>query len=294
MNIKKTKISKAIYSLFFGKSKHSQRTKTPTTSSTAQTSGKKQKQATSASIQRNASRKTKYDLSHLHEQVSETEYIANLRLGRSWIFPKMVKMGFVKRRDKSYVFDITEFMNSFHKQYGSSVQKRRQVWSLMKRNYAAIAKSDETDVRAKWWTKELFLDILNWDRSITGRRTAGFNVEECRKIISTAGDLCGFGQLSAAIDWYDVNRMRCREGNYPNLPDSFVNAFLADGAYHSMMTMVKVYNLRLKNDADESLSRDESIAEIEKQGEALTGMDLLVYCKEKFFDSGIFEYDRYC
>ncbi|MDE5876118.1 MAG: hypothetical protein K2H47_01210 [Muribaculaceae bacterium] len=163
----------------------------------------------------------------------------------------------------------------------------------MKRNYAAIAKSKETDIRAKWWTKELFLDILNWDRSITGRRTVGLNVEECGKIINTAEDLCGFDQLSAAIDWYDVNRMRCREGNRTNLPDSFVNAYLADGAYHSMMTMVKVYNLRLKNDAGESLSRDESIAEIEKQGETLTGKDLLVYCKEKFFDSGIFEYDRY-
>lgn len=269
MKIKKTKISKAIYSLFFGKNK------------------------TSASRQRNTSSKTKYNLSHLHEQVSETEYIANLRLGRSWIFPKMVKMGFVKKRDKSYVFDITKFMNSFHKQYGSSVQGRRQVWNLMKRNYAAIAKSDETDVRAKWWTKELFLEILKWDRSITGCRTAGFNVDECRKIINTANDLCGFDQLSAAIDWYDVNRMRCRKGNNTDLPDTFVDAYMADGAYHSMMTMVKVYNLRLKNDAGESLSRDESIAEIKKQGDRLTGKELMAYCKEKFFDSGIFEYDRY-
>lgn len=293
MNIKKTKLSKAIYGVFFGKKKSSSRRKTRPKSSANITPRESEDHETSTpSVQEN-SRKKKYDLSHLHEQVSETEYITNLRLGRSWIFPQMVTMGFVKKRHGGYEFDTSKFTSSFHKRYGHSVQGRRQVWKLMKRNYAAIAQSNGNDIRAKWWTKELYLEILKWDAAITGKRTRGLNAEECSKIIRDAEKLDDYNQISTSIDWYDVNRMRTREGNSARLPNCFINAYLVDGTYHAMMTMIKVYNLRLKNDAGEDLSRDECITEVEKKTNILSSRELLAYCKEQFFDSEIFEYKKY-
>ena len=315
MNIKRTKLSKFIYNQFFRKKKSSGESGYLEPGSTLEGSGNKQNVAqttsprTAAGTKRSSAaprRKAapapvkKYDLSHLREQVTETEYIANLRLGRRWIFPQLVRMGFVKNPSGDRVFDIDIFMKNFRSLYRSGsgfspvmgVEQRRKVWNLMKRNYAAIARSNGSDVRARWWTKELFIDMLEWDEHITGKRTRGLNVEECSKVRALAPNLENYEQISAAIDWYDINRMRRRDGGSA-LPDSFVDAYLADGAYHSMMTMVKVYDLRLKNDSGEDLSRDESVAEIERQAASCSGKELLKYCKEKFFDSGIFQIERY-
>ena len=77
--------------------------------------------------------------------------------------------------------------------------------------------------------------------------------------------------------------------------DEFINAFTGDGAYSSMMTMVKYLGLRYKDDSGKELDRDECIHGIVNKvfDSGFDGAELLLFCKEKFFDSGVFKYKEY-
>lgn len=79
------------------------------------------------------------------------------------------------------------------------------------------------------------------------------------------------------------------------LADEFINAYVGDGAYSSMMTMVKYLGLRYKDDSGNELDRDECIHGIVNKvfDSGFDGDELLLFCKEKFFDSGVFNYKEY-
>ena len=77
------------------------------------------------------------------------------------------------------------------------------------------------------------------------------------------------------------------------LPEPFVNAYMGDGAYSAMMTMVKYLNLSYR------ATRDECLADIEAKT-AECGQDgrrLFRFCAMRFLDrnaGGIFDYRAYC
>lgn len=79
------------------------------------------------------------------------------------------------------------------------------------------------------------------------------------------------------------------------LADEFINAYVGDGAYSSMMTMVKYLGLRYKDDSGNELDRDECIHGIVNKvfDSGFDGAELMLFCKEKFFDSGVFKYKEY-
>lgn len=79
------------------------------------------------------------------------------------------------------------------------------------------------------------------------------------------------------------------------LADEFINAYVGDGAYSSMMTMVKYLGLRYKDDSGNELDRDECIHGIVNKvfDSVFDGAELMLFCKEKFFDSGVFKYKEY-
>lgn len=237
--------------------------------------------------------KGKYDTTLLRQQVTQTEYISNLRIGRSWILPQLVQMGF-KKRGLSYTFDISVFERNLKKKYDSSIAGRNQIWSLLKRNYRAIAVTEDSVKRSTWWTKDLLVEMLKWDFEMVGKRSKGLNREECIKILNSIDDIINAQQICDVVEKYDSYRMRKREVyRSVKLPMSFINAYMADGAYNAMMTMVKLLNIRIKGSNGNTLTRDECINEIEKQSNLLNGRELLEYCKETFFDSGAFQYKKY-
>ena len=239
-------------------------------------------------------RKRAYDLSGLPEKVWETEYITNLRIGRSWILPQLVRMGFRKGNRISRKFDIKQFEEALLERYNCSTPGREEVWNLLKRNYKAIASSGGTARRTAWWTKELLQEMMEWDFSLVGKASSGLDRRKCIEIISTLPDLTDPAEISRAVEEYDRNRMRKRDIlHYHPLPESFVNAFEGDGAYNAMMTMVKVFGARINDTNGNPLTRDGSVREIESQAATLNGRQLLEYCKERFFDSGAFDYKKY-
>jgi len=245
--------------------------------------------------------KGKYDTEFLRHQVSQTEYISNLRIGRSWILPQLVQMGFT-RKLMSTKFDISHFEKNLNKKYNSTAAGRSKIWNLIKRNYKVVANSNGTAKRGAWWTKDLIVEIMDWDYGMIGKQNKGVDKEKCAEIISRIRGLSDPNEIYKAIVEYDECRMRFKNidtyvnrinGRVTHIPKVFITAFMGDGAYNAMSTMVKVLDLRMKTSDGRLLTRDECIDEIEKQSSMLNGMELLIFCKKTFFDSGIFEYKKY-
>lgn len=83
-----------------------------------------------------------------------------------------------------------------------------------------------------------------------------------------------------------------------NWPNEFVNAFAGDGAQSAMNTMVKILNLRYNDSRELKMTRDECLADISKKADDTNynGLEMLEYCKQKFFDKsvgGVFDYKSY-
>lgn len=101
-------------------------------------------------------------------------------------------------------------------------------------------------------------------------------------------------ELFHAVKAYDDIRCKAevakRTYRKIKLPDEFVNAFVGDGAYTSMMTMVKFLGLTYSNDMGLALDRDGCIADINhKMREfGFDGRKMFDYCKKKFFVSGLY------
>lgn len=240
------------------------------------------------------SEESKYDLSGLRQQVSETEYIQNLRVGRSWILPQLIQMGFGENKKGKKEFSLSDYKKALLSKYNSSPYGRSNVWNLLKRNYKAIAISNGASPRARWWTKEVAKKMMEWDFSLVGKARRGLDRKKCIQIINKMPDLKTPAKISEAIDEYDRCRMHGRDALHrEKLPACFVEAFEGDGAFNAMMTMVKVLGLRLKDSNGEDLSEEKSIRTIEEQAKKLSGPQLLEYCKKNFFDNGVFSYQKY-
>lgn len=281
-------LRKIIYDLFFKK-----KTRKSSRSSAARKRRNNTTKAVKQELPEVVLKNGKYDTTFLRQQVSETEYISNLRVGRSWILPQMVKMGF-KQDGLSYKFDIEFFESNIRKKFDLSQSGRNHIWDLLKRNYKVIAASNGTSKRAKWWTKDLLIEMLKWDFGMTGRRWCGLDRQECNEILNTVWRITDYQQMYDLVVRYDKSRMRKREvATHLSLPDCFIEAYMGDGAYNAMMTMVKILGIKIQNDRGRTMSRDNCITEINKRTSIVNGRELLEYCKEKFFDSGAFECEKY-
>ena len=297
-------IKKVFYNLFFKKKrkrKSTKRTSENSNRSSNQTSA--QNNRVSQPIEK-LNKRPKYDLSGLKTKVSETKYIENLRIGRSWILPQMVHMGFQTTKGGKWEFSIKKFENKICEKYNYTRRGRRELWEFLLRTYKVIAESNGNSEREKWWNLYVINDLINWDLYMTGKARRGLN----RKIITNIAKIISDYRydfkysnkqidphiIKDLIETYSKYRMKKRDVLYKStLPESFINAFKGDGAYNAMMTMVKILGLRLKNDNGKVLSRERCIQEIEYQASKLNGSQLLEYCKTQFFDSGVFEYERY-
>lgn len=90
---------------------------------------------------------------NLCQQVYYSEYIANLRIGRSWILPQMVDMSFTRRGKFSkdlYLENLKELIE----------ESPSYCWKVMRNNFHVMAHIEKKDPegyaeRACWWTKEL-------------------------------------------------------------------------------------------------------------------------------------------
>ena len=287
-------IKKIFYNIFFKKKKNSISKKKQKMNFSVEASTSKNKGISNK--KRNEPQIKKYDLTALRNQISKTDYIENLRINRSWIFPQLIHMGFNLRGRKknNNSFSLENFRKAIISKYDTSIEGRFKIWSLIKRNYKVIAASEGCSPRTKWWTKDVLLDLMKWDFSLVGKASRGVNRSKCLNIIEMVKNTEDPQQLYDLVKEYDKNRMRNRNiRRYSSLPESFITAFEGDGAYNSMMTMIKIYGLRITNSNNESLDREECIKEIEKQSETLNGHQLLEFCKFKFFDSNVFELKKY-
>lgn len=276
----------------------------------------------------------------LIDKVAKTEYIQNLRIGRSWILPQMVEMCFDKNgnfSEKRYLKKVSEL--DFEK-----------CWSIMMRNVRALrvlSVKDPTayNERLNWWNKEVFLSMAKYDfkffvKYLNERRvlhcsggpyvylpnlkgtncrydkmffteqpssewrheiklTSDLKVAFEKRIeaIANANDVV---ELLRAVDDYDQNRciVPVAERNNQSLTE-FVNAYIGDGAYSAMMTMVKFLNLTYADNQGRMLSREECISDIaSKLAEfGCNGLLMFRYCSSKLLDSsegGTFNYKDYC
>lgn len=286
-------LKKFIYNLFFKKKKKNSRSKSTKQSGSSVTKSKSVAQ--SDVVLKNG----KYDTTILRQKVSETEYISNMRIGRSWILPQLVEMGF-KKKGLSRKFDLDFYEKNILKTYNLSQSGRCKIWNLLKRNYKAIAVADNDTPRARWWSNALLVEMMEWDFDMVGKRSSGLDREGCKEILASIDAISNPNEIYDSVLRYDKCRMRTRQvesyrhkGHALPVPSCFVDAFMGDGAYNAMMTMVKILGVRIKGDDGNFLSRDECIAEIENQATILDGRELMKYCKDTFFDSGLFDYKKY-
>ena len=285
MNKIAKKIRNTCYNLFFKKKKKKKN------------NSKNRKQAEDRQIVKKTP-KPEYDISGLREKVSQTEYINNLRVGRSWILPQMLYMGFRDHKKKQKInkeFSLNDFNASLLGRYNNSPEGRRNVWDLISRNYNEISKSGGLSKRARWWTPKVVEDIMEWDFKLCGKASRGFiSRRKCKDILNSIPDISNPDEISKLVILYNQNRMKKRPALYHHrLPKSFINAFKGDGAYNAMMTMVKIYGVYFKDDDGVQLNRDQCIDIINQRAEHLSGQRLLEFCKEKFFDSKAFDYKKY-
>lgn len=99
------------------------------------------------------------EIDHLVKNVASGEYIRDLRIGRSWILPKMVGMSFNKRgkfSESRYYENLQEMMSY------------EDGWSFLLHNYRVLSNIQQKDPkeyqkRARWWTKEVAVAMAKND-----------------------------------------------------------------------------------------------------------------------------------
>lgn len=103
----------------------------------------------------------RHEIDELCNKVCDSEYIHNLHLGRSWILPQMVEMGF----DSKGVFSTELYVEKIkHFDY-------QKMWDIVIRNVKAMQSMKDTDpeacmMRAQWWNKEVFLALATQDLAL--------------------------------------------------------------------------------------------------------------------------------
>lgn len=103
----------------------------------------------------------------LVRKVADTEYVQNLRVGRSWILPKMVDMCF----DRNGNFSESNYYNSI------SQLDHTSCWDLTVRNYHALSVICQKDPKAfsersKWWNKEVAVAMAQADLELLKTQTS--------------------------------------------------------------------------------------------------------------------------
>ena len=275
----------------------------------------------------------------IYKRIVDTEYISNLRIGRSWVLPQMVDMCFDGNRFSKYKYMAAVETLDYDK-----------GWKIMLRNYRVISlfqdKADE--YRSIWWTKDVAVAMAKNDLKLlkayipeasryarencSGGPYIRLNLRGCRNkqeqmyftgAVNPSSKWYGKGktmedlyrkfetyiqmiehsqtakQVYKALKYYDEHRCRFTGwSKAPTLPEVFTNAFMGDGAFTSMMTLVKFLNLTYKDETGSLLTREQCIADIEGKAKDFgqNGEKMFEYLSEKYFDTnagGVFDINNY-
>lgn len=275
----------------------------------------------------------------IYKRIVDTEYISNLRIGRSWVLPQMVDMCFEGNRFSKYKYMAAVETLDYDK-----------GWKIMLRNYRVISlfqdKADE--YRSLWWTKDVAVAMAKNDLKLlkayipeasryarencSGGPYIRLDLRGCRNkqeqmyftgAVAPSSKWYGKGktmedlyrifetyiqeiehsqtvkQVYNALKYYDEHRcLFTGWSKTPTLPKVFTNAFMGDGAFTSMMTLVKFFNLTYKNETGSSLTREQCIADIEGKAKDFgqNGEKMFAYLTEKYFDTnagGVFDINNY-
>jgi len=262
----------------------------------------------------------------LRQRVMNTAYIDNLRIGRSWVLPQMVDMCFNGSRfskdkymkavasldyDKAWVIALRNYRvislcqdkaDEFRSYWWTkevavamakndlkilknhvSIESRHPRLNCSGGPYIRMALRGCTDKHqqmyftgsvepsSKWYGKGKTMDDLY--RTFEARINA---IEQAQTP----------NQMYEALKEYDAHR--CSAMQAAVLPQEFRNAFIGDGAFTSMMTIVKFLGLEYKDDAGNTLTNVQCVEDIENKARefACDGEKMFDYLAEKFFDNG--------
>lgn len=251
------------------------------------------------------------DLSDLCQDIKGQTYIETLNLNRSWVLPKFVEMGFRNGKE----FDTDKYIKAIHLHYYD------HIWTILLRNYEYLSRTQNKNsttyrIRKGWWSKETAAEMATFDlQSMKNyfdnnpRAAKNWELSRSKKLNNVYADLNSIineiamanddRELLRAITKYNNRRQttdrHVSDGKFLNLPPKFLNAYMGDGAFSSMMTMVKYLGLRCCDYYGRTMSREECITEIANIvfDNNFNGGIALSYCVEKFFDSGVFNYREY-
>ena len=251
------------------------------------------------------------DLTDLCQDIKGQTYIETLNLNRSWVLPKFVEMGFGNGKE----FDTDKYIKAIHLHYYD------HIWTILLRNYEYLSRTQNKNsttyrIRKGWWSKETAAEMATFDlQSMKNyfdskpRAAKNWELSRSKKLNNVYADLNSIsneiamanddGELLRAITKYNNRRQttdrHVSDGKFLILPPKFLNAYMGDGAFSSMMTMVKYLGLRCCDYYGRTMSREECITEIANIvfDNNFNGGIALSYCVEKFFDSGVFNYREY-
>ena len=244
-------------------------------------------------------------------------YIQNLRLGRSWVLPQLVDQAFGSRgefRKGKYLESVKSLdsgrvwrlMLRNYRVLSSHPDAERARWwtkevavRMVEWDYAGLEKSIESATEyllrncsggayialAKTGaTRDEKLFFINdpdpksrWNKS--NSVTVEMLKARMQGLVGRVRAASSAKELYAALAEYDRSRFDCTV----KWPEEFIDAYVGDGAYCSMMTMVKYLGLCFRNDARITLTRDECIDAIRRKSDECTGLELLDFCAKKFF-----------
>ena len=272
----------------------------------------------------------------ISKRVVNTEYINNLRVGRSWVLPQMVDMCFNGTRFSKYKYMEAVETLDYNK-----------AWTIALRNFRVISMCQNRDdeYRSGWWTKEVAVAMAKNDLQLLKAHIAAVSrnpLENCsggpyirlelRGCKNKQEQMYFTGSVAPSSKWYnkgktmddlyrafvarigeieqaqtpkqvynalmDYDNHRCLLKQNATLSKEFRNAFMGDGAYTSMMTLVKFLNLRYKDESGNMLTREQCIEDIENKAQELAydGEQMFAYLTAKFFDAnaeGGFDITKY-
>lgn len=244
-------------------------------------------------------------------------YIQNLRINRSWVLPQMVDQAFGSRGEfckERYLESVRNLdrgkawrlMLRNYRVLSSHPDAERSRWwtkdvavKMVAEDYAGLERAIDSAARHPFRNcsggayielsktglerpeKLFFINDPNpaskWNKS--NSVTVEMLKARMRGLVSRVRSASSAKDLYDALAEYDKNRFRCEV----EWPDEFVDAYVGDGAYCSMMTMVKYLGLCFKDDSGSILTRDACIDLIRRKAAGCTGLELLDFCDEKFF-----------
>lgn len=244
-------------------------------------------------------------------------YIQNLRLGRSWVLPQLVDKAFGSRGEfrKEKYLESVKYLDSEkvwrlllrnYKVLSSHPDAERSRWwtkdvavKMVECDYAALEKAIESHAdyplencsggayialsKTGAARDEKLFFINDPDPKSRWNKSNSVTVEMLKArmqgLVGRVRSASSAADLYAALAEYYRSRFGCTV----EWPEEFIDAYVGDGVYCSMMTMVKYLGLRFKNDAGIALTRDECIDAIRRKSDGCTGLELLDFCAEKFF-----------